>query len=112
MISEHTAPHTPTATLTFGTWHSGITRHLASIWTSLTGLTSDVEAWASVPALPYAVLWEASVVVGLVDGRELHASDAVASDRTWTWQSVARLPGGVCGVEIDDFNDVHWNKRT
>jgi hypothetical protein len=80
MISEQTALNTPRVSSMTAVWHAPFGRQLAALGMSLARLTRDVQAWAHVPALPHAALWEASVVVDLVNGQKFHEPDPVVGE--------------------------------
>jgi hypothetical protein len=84
MISQQTALNTPTRTFATGTPRPVFARaHFTAIGTSLARLTHALQAWASAPALPYAALWEASVVVDLLGDQNLYEPDPLATERPY-----------------------------
>jgi hypothetical protein len=81
MISDQTALNTSTRTFVTGTQRPVFARaHLTAIGTSLAGFTRSLQAWARVPALPYASLWEASVVVDLLSDQKLYEPDPLGTE--------------------------------
>jgi hypothetical protein len=88
MISEQTALNAPTRTFTTTPRPVFARAHLDGLATSLGRFTRAVQAWARVPALPYASLWEASVVVDLVSDQQLYEPDPFATESqflTYAW---------------------------
>jgi len=83
MVSEQTAVITPAVTLVSGSSRLPISCHLPAIWNPLAQLMGTLKVWARLPTLPYAMLWEASVVVDLVNEPERH--DPVAAEKLWQW---------------------------
>jgi hypothetical protein len=70
MISEHTVMNAQTRTLVTDTWLSTFSRRsLNAVETSLARVTRNLHAWASAPVLPHAALWEAALVVDLVNNQ-------------------------------------------
>jgi hypothetical protein len=82
MISEHTALNTATPKLFVGPWLAPFSRQRVAggIGTSFAQLTRALTAWARVPALPHAALWEATIMVGLLTERESHTSGPFATE--------------------------------
>jgi hypothetical protein len=81
MISEHTALNTPDQKPFVGTWCSPFSRQrVAGIGACFVRLTRTITAWNRVPALPYAALWEASIMVSLLTERESHTPDPFAAE--------------------------------
>jgi len=83
MIVEETLLHSPKQTSVIGAWQARIGRpHLTGIRAVACHFTRSLTAWARVPVLPYAALWEASVVVNLLNQRESFESDRSSGDRS------------------------------
>jgi len=81
MIAEQTALHSPQQTVVTGAWRAPIDRpHLTGIRAVACQFTRSLTAWARIPVLPYAALWEASLVVTLLNQRESFDSDRPAVD--------------------------------
>jgi hypothetical protein len=81
MIAERTALHSPKQTAVTGAWRAPIDlAHLTGIRAVAYHFTRSLTAWARVPVLPYAALWEASVVVSLLNPCESFESDRPAVD--------------------------------
>ena len=75
MIAEQTALHSPKQTVVTGTWRAPFDRpHLTGIRVVAREFTRSMTV-ARVPVLPFAALWEASVVVSLLNQRESFDSD-------------------------------------
>lgn len=78
MIAEQTAVNTRTQNLVV---HAPIScQGVAAIGTGLVRLARTLAAWASVPTLPYAALWEASLVANVVNDRMHYEADPDATD--------------------------------
>ena len=81
MIVEQTLLHSPKQTVVTGAWQAPIDRpHLTGIRAVACHFTRSLTEWARVPALPYAALWEASVIVSLLIQRESFESDRPTAD--------------------------------
>jgi hypothetical protein len=81
MIVEQTLLHSPKQTLVTGAWHAPMERsQLTAIRAVACHFTRSLTEWARVPALPYAALWEASVIVSLLIQRESFGSDRPTAD--------------------------------
>jgi hypothetical protein len=83
MIIERTLPHSPKQTVVTGAWHAPTDRpHVTGIGRVACHFTRSLTQWARVPVLPYAALWEASVVVSLLNERESFESDRATPDKS------------------------------
>ena len=81
MITEQLALHSPRQTVVTGAWRAPIDRpQLTGIRAVAWHFTRSLTDWARVPVLPYAALWEASVVVSLLNQRESFESDRPTAD--------------------------------
>ena len=81
MIAEQPALHSPKQTVVTGAWRAPIDRpHLTGIRAVACQFTRSLTDWARGPVLPYAALWEASVVVSLLNQRESFDSDRPVGD--------------------------------
>ena len=81
MIAEQTALRSGERAVMTGDRRAPIDRpHLTGIRAVAWQFTRWLTAWARVPVLPYAVLWEGSVVVSLLNQRESFQSDRPAVD--------------------------------
>jgi hypothetical protein len=68
MIAEQLAPHSPRQILMSGASRAPIDRaHSAGIRAVAYHFTRSLTDWARVPVLPSATLWEAAVVVSLLN---------------------------------------------
>jgi hypothetical protein len=70
MISEHTARTAPARIALSGTWRAPVTGRAA-----VYRFTSMLSQWVRIPVLPYAALWEASLVAGQRGDRKTFAPD-------------------------------------
>jgi hypothetical protein len=76
MIVEQTLLHRPKETVVTAAWRAPIGRpYFTEIRARAGRFTRSLIACARVPVLPYAALWEASVVVSLLNQRESYESD-------------------------------------
>ena len=81
MIAEQLALHRPRQIAVRGASRATIDRaHLAGIRAVACHITRSLTDWARVPVLPHAALWEASVVVSLLNRRESFEPDRPAAD--------------------------------
>jgi hypothetical protein len=81
MISEQSALNTRTRQLSVGTSRYPFSRQrVAGIGASFAQLTRGLTTWARVPALPYAALWEASLMVSLLTEHESQKPDPFATE--------------------------------
>jgi len=82
MVAKQTALNSPKQSVVTGAaWHAPIAgRHITRIRVVACQFARSVTAWARVPVLPYAALWEASVVVSLLNQRESFESDRPGAD--------------------------------
>jgi len=81
MIAEQTTLHSPKQKVVTGTWRAPIDRpQLTGIRAVACQFTRSLTEWARVPVLPYAALWEASVIVRLLNQRESFESDRPTAD--------------------------------
>ena len=81
MSAEQIARHSPRQTVVTAAWRAPIGRpHLTGIRAVACHFARSLTQWARVPVLPYAALWEASVVVSLLDQRESFESGLPAVD--------------------------------
>jgi hypothetical protein len=88
MISEQIALNIPTRTLVTGTPRAAFVHaQLTAVRRSVASLTGALRAWARVPALPYAAMWEASVVVDLVTDQKFYEPDPFATGRSYLTDS-------------------------
>jgi hypothetical protein len=108
MISEQTALQTPTASLVADIWRRPgrhpVRQYLAPIGRSLVSLSRGLQALTRVPALPYAAIWEASVVVDMVSGQGSHDRDPSrndASDLSHVASGGVHVPGADTGYASD-----------
>jgi hypothetical protein len=81
MIVEQTLLHSPKQTSVIGAWQARIGRpHVTGIRAVARQFARSLTAWARVPVLRYAALWEASVVVSLLNQRESFESERPDAD--------------------------------
>jgi hypothetical protein len=91
MIPTQTALNTSVATQVTGTWQASIVRPLvAGPGAALIQLKQTLRAWVRVPALPYAALWEGSVLANLVDDRKVYEPDPFAGEAPFLGDSWPR----------------------
>ena len=68
MISEPTAFQTSTPSVVIGAWRTPIRRrHLAGVGAMARRLSGALSSWVCAPIEPYAALWEASTLLGLMN---------------------------------------------
>jgi hypothetical protein len=68
MISEPTAFQTSTRSVVTVAWRTPLDRrHLAGVAATARRLSGALISWVSGPIEPYAALWEASTVLGLMN---------------------------------------------
>lgn len=83
MIVEQTLLRSPKQTVVTDAWHARIARpQLTGIRAMACQFTRSLTEWARVPALPYAALWEASVIVSVLIQRESFGSHRPTADRS------------------------------
>jgi hypothetical protein len=81
MIVEETLLHSPRQTVMTGAWRATIDRaDVTEIRAVVCHFTRSLTEWARVPALPYAALWEASMVVSLMNQRASFDFDRSTAD--------------------------------
>jgi hypothetical protein len=81
MLSERTAFYTPTRLVMTRARHATDGRnHLVGTGGIARRLTHAIIGFAQAPALPYAALWEASLVVSLLNVRDSFESDRPATE--------------------------------
>jgi len=84
MIADQTAVQRPTSTAAIGTSHASLRkRQLSAIGAKVRRMSAAVSKWAKVPLLPYAALWEASVIVSLLKERDYFEPDRYATEMPW-----------------------------
>jgi hypothetical protein len=77
MIAEQTVLKTQTPTVMTRTSRAPASRRpLTAMRSSALALSHAVISWIRIGALPYATLWEASLVVDLLAERDIHQPDA------------------------------------
>ena len=76
MIAEQTALHSPKQTMVTAVWRAPTGRpYFTGIRAGTGRFTRSLTRWARVPVLPYAALWEASLVVPALSQGESLGSD-------------------------------------
>ena len=55
-------------------------RSMTTISAMLHRIAASIGDWSSIPCLPYAALWEASVVVDQVNDRKIYEPDPFATE--------------------------------
>jgi hypothetical protein len=79
MISEHTVLRTPIVVT--HTWRApNARRAMAVLETVAHSLTHTLVDWARLPIMPYAPLWEASVVVSFIREQPPFEADLYSSE--------------------------------
>ena len=87
MIAHQTTVHTLRQSSTPSTLHFSAGRAwVTPLSTFARRLTGAVVSFAKIPLLPYAALWEGSVVTGLVKGAERNHADARPTDDGFAWR--------------------------
>ncbi len=81
MIAEQTALHSPKQTLVTAAWRALAGRpYFTGIRAGARRFTRSLTRWARVPVLPYAALWEASLVVNSLSQLESLGSDRATAN--------------------------------
>jgi hypothetical protein len=81
MVSDQIVVLNRTATASPRTWGTPIARRqVTAISSALHRMAIGVRDWARIPALPYAALWEASLIAGFARERDSYAPDPCATE--------------------------------
>jgi hypothetical protein len=87
MIAHQTTVHTLRQSSTPSTLHFSAGRAwVATLSTFARRMNGAVVSFAKIPPLPYAALWEGSVVTGLLKGAERTTVDARPTDDGFAWR--------------------------
>lgn len=81
MISEQTVLDSPVLPAVSSPLRMPASRlHVADVGAALHRLTGMVGQWLRIPALPYAALWEASLVVGQLRDQKTFEADPFSTE--------------------------------
>jgi hypothetical protein len=84
MITDQTAVQRLSSTAAIGTSHASLRkRQLSAIGAKVRRMSAALSKWVKVPLLPYAPLWEASVIVSLLKERDYFEPDRYATEMPW-----------------------------
>jgi hypothetical protein len=91
MISEQTVLNTPVPNPVSGTWRAPAIRHHAEhIRGAAYRLVRIVYRWVRIAVLPYAALWEASLIAGQLDDRKTFKPDPFSTETSFLTDSWLR----------------------
>jgi hypothetical protein len=79
MIAEQTVPQTQRPTVMTRTSRTPARRPLTAMTSSALALSRAAISWIRIGPLPYATLWEASLVVDLLTERDIQEPDAFST---------------------------------
>jgi hypothetical protein len=91
MVSEQTVLNTPVRNPVSDTWRVPATRHhVERIRGAAYRLVGIVCQWVRIPVLPYAALWEASLIAGQLDDRKTFKLDPFSTETSFLSDSWLR----------------------
>jgi hypothetical protein len=91
MISEQTVLESPVLPAVTGTLRVPVARrHVTGIGAAINRFSGSVRQWISIPVLPYAALWEASLIAGHLGHRKTLEPDPVSTETPFLTDSWLR----------------------